>query len=238
MAGLLLVLAHPDDETFFAAGAIAKCAAGGVQVGVVCATRGERGATGEVCSIEDLPGVREAELRAAARVLGIHKTELLPYEDQKLSAAPPDDIRRQIVSAVRRARPQVAITFDPNGANLHPDHIAIGRFAMDAISAAADARWYPETGAAHTVERVLWPAPIPPFELGRKSDLGREAGIDFLIDIRMVGEVKRAALQAHRTQFPGLSKIFSTDDSLSWEAFRVGWGPRPGKVPAEDLFGA
>ena len=43
----------------------------------------------------------------------------------------------------------------PNGMNLHPDHIAISRFASDAV-AAADPRWFPETGEPHTVARMLW----------------------------------------------------------------------------------
>ena len=54
VAGLLFLLAHPDDETFIAGGTIAKYAAAGVEVGVICATRGERGKTGDTCSREDL----------------------------------------------------------------------------------------------------------------------------------------------------------------------------------------
>jgi len=137
VAGLLFFLAHPDDETFIAGGTIARYAAAGVEIGVVCATRGERGKTGDVCSREDLASVREAEVRDAARILGIRHLEILPYEDQMLAAAPPDEIRRSMVAALRRQRPRVAITFDPNGMNLHPDHIAISRFASDAVAAAA-----------------------------------------------------------------------------------------------------
>src|SRR5437868_8695371 len=67
---LLFILAHPDDETFFAAGTIAKYIDAGVRVYIVCATRGERGATADLCPVEELPQVREAELRDADRVLG------------------------------------------------------------------------------------------------------------------------------------------------------------------------
>jgi LmbE family N-acetylglucosaminyl deacetylase len=236
MAGLLLILAHPDDETFFAAGTIATYTARNTPVGLVCATRGERGATADLCPVDELPNVREAELRDAARILGIGDLELLLYEDQKLSTAPLEDIRRRLVAAVRRQRPQVVITFDPHGANQHTDHIAISRFAMDAVSAAADARWYPETGAAHNVERVLWPSPIMPFDLGQIVDLGQHPGIDLLIDIAPFRDRKEAALRAHRTQFPGLVKIFSREGALSWEAFRIASGPRPESVPARELF--
>ena len=66
MAGLLFLLAHPDDETFIAGGTIAKYAAAGVEIGVLCATRGQRGKTGDVCSHDDLARVREGEVRNAA----------------------------------------------------------------------------------------------------------------------------------------------------------------------------
>ena len=156
---LALLLAHPDDESFFAAGTIAKCVAEGVRVGLLCATRGERGATSDLCSINELPAVREEELREAARILGIHEIDLLPYEDQQLASAPMEEMRRAVVRTLRRLRPEVVFTFDPDGSNQHTDHIAISRFAMDGIAAAGDARWYPEEGAAHTVDRVLWPSP-------------------------------------------------------------------------------
>ena len=240
MRSLLILVAHPDDETFFAAGTMAKYAKAGVPIGIVCATGGERGATSGVCSIEELPRVREAELREAARLLGVGDVELLPYEDQKLGAAPTVEIRRQIVQAIRRRRPQIVITFDPNGVNQHTDHIAISRFASDGVSAAADKRWYPETGPAHVVERLLWPSPVPVFDLGRTPDLASQPGIDFLIDIAPFRERKAAALRAHRTQFASIHKLFfekgDPDRTMSVEAFRIGWGPRPPKVPSDDLF--
>ena len=71
MAGLLLLFAHPDDESFFVAGTIARYSSAGVSVALVCATRGERGSTADLCAIEELPRVREAELGDAARILGI-----------------------------------------------------------------------------------------------------------------------------------------------------------------------
>src|SRR5580692_12948243 len=86
VAGLLFLLAHPDDETFIAGGTIAKYAAAGVEIGVVCATRGERGKTGDICSRDDLARVREAEVRDAAQILGIRRVDILSYEDQMLAS--------------------------------------------------------------------------------------------------------------------------------------------------------
>src|SRR5215469_5830029 len=115
MGGLLLVLAHPDDETLFG-GTVARYTSAGVDAGLICGTRGERGKTSGLCSVEELGRVRESELRESARILGIHRLEILPYVDQQLHAAPHDEIRRHIVALVRELRPQVVITFDPHGA--------------------------------------------------------------------------------------------------------------------------
>lgn len=237
---LLYVGAHPDDEVFFAGGIIARYVEEGARVSIICATRGERGATADLCSIEELPRVREAELVEAMRVLGVNDVHFLPYEDQKLSAAPPDEIRRHLVGLIRRIKPQIAITFDPEGANQHTDHMAISRFASDAVPAAADGRWYPELGPAHQIERLLWNPPTILFKMAENADLPTEPGIDFLMDVSRWTEKKANAIRAHRTQLPGLGKLFFENPSgrrtFSTEAFRVAWGPRPSTVPADDLF--
>ena len=68
----------------------------------------------------------------------------------------------------------------------------------------------------------------------------RQAGFDFLIDIAPWAEQKVAAFQAHKTQFPGLEKLFFDDPNgqrtFNCEAFRLAWGPRPASLPANDLF--
>src|SRR4051812_41533921 len=225
MGSFVLLLAHPDDETFFAAGTIAQCVAEGVRGGLLCGTRGERGSTGDLCSIEELPRVREAELREAAGILGIHEVELLPFEDQQLARAPMDEVRRAVVRMLRRLRPEVVFTFDPDGANQHTDHMAMSRFAMDGIAAAADARWYPEEGAAHTVERVLWPSTVRVWELGQVADAANEPGIDYRIDIRRYRGVKEAALRAHRTQWRGVGEVFlGGPTGVGWGGLRAGAG--------------
>jgi LmbE family N-acetylglucosaminyl deacetylase len=232
------LLAHPDDESFFAAGTIAKCAAEGVRVGLLCATRGERGATGGLCAVDELPQVREAELRAAGRILGIDEIEILAFEDQQLAKAPAGDVRRAIVRMLRRLRPEVVFTFDPDGFNQHTDHIAMSRFATDGIAAAADARWYPEEGAPHVVGRLLWPSPVRVWELGQTENLDGTPGIDYRIDIRGQRDTKEAALRAHGTQWPGLKRLFlGNATALDQECFRTGSGPRPIHVPAASLFG-
>ena len=155
---LLLVFAHPDDESVFAAGLACLTVAAGGRVALCTATPGERGRVGDppVCPPERLAAERQAELMEACRILGISTVRVLGYPDRALAIAPPDLIRRQLVEVIRTVRPQVVVTFEPNGSNLHPDHVAISRFASDAIGAAADWRWYPELGAVHAVPRLLW----------------------------------------------------------------------------------
>jgi LmbE family N-acetylglucosaminyl deacetylase len=237
---LLFIGAHPDDETFFAAGTLAKYAEAGVRISVVCATRGERGKTSALCCAEELPQVRERELVDAMAALGVTDVRFLPYQDKCLAEAPLEEIRRLLVEAIRRTRPQILITFDPHGANQHTDHVAISRFALDAVAAAADARWYPEAGSAHEVERLLWTPPTILYKLPEDADIPALPGSDFIIDTTPWTAQKTAAFQAHRTQFPGLKKLFFDNPSgrktFGLEVFRLAWGKRPSKIPADDLF--
>ena len=239
--GLLLILAHPDDETFFAGGTAARYAAAGVRVGLVCATRGQAGSAGEppLVARDALPGQRERELREACAIVGIHVVALLDYHDKQLAAAPPDEIRDALVRAVRAERPRVVGTFDPNGVNGHADHVAISRFAIDAVTAAADPRWRPELGPAHRVRRVVWSPPVVPWVEWRADALARHRGVDYLLDIVPWRERKARALRAHRTQHVSVERYWfgpHSDDILSTEAFRHGWGEAPPAVPADDLF--
>jgi LmbE family N-acetylglucosaminyl deacetylase len=138
---LMCVLAHPDDESLGTGGILAKYAAEGVETYLVTATRGERGWFG---SKEEYPGarvlgkIREAELRAAAKVLGIRLVDFLNYLDGDLDQARPDVVISKIVERLRRVKPDVVVTFGPEGGYGHPDHIAISQLTTAALVAAAD----------------------------------------------------------------------------------------------------
>ena len=138
---LMAVLAHPDDESLGLGGTLATYAARGVETYVVTATRGERGryfANVDRPSDADVGRVREAELRAATRTLGVHELVLLGYADGELDRADPNEAVGRIVAEIRRVRPQVVVTFDPFGAYGHPDHVAICQLTTAAVLAAAD----------------------------------------------------------------------------------------------------
>lgn len=138
---LMAVLAHPDDESLGFGGLLARCAAEGVETTVVTATRGERGWFGnpdENPGMEALGRIREGELRAACRELGVGRLELLDYVDGDLDQADPKEAIARIAEYMREVRPQVVVTFGQDGAYGHPDHIAICQFATAAIVRAAD----------------------------------------------------------------------------------------------------
>jgi LmbE family N-acetylglucosaminyl deacetylase len=166
----MAVLAHPDDESLGFGGTLAKYAAEGVGVFLVTATCGERGRyRGFAPGDERHPGplelarIREAELRAAASALGIRDVMLLGYGDQLLDRANPQEAIAAIAAHLRRVRPDVVVTFGPDGAYGHPDHVAISQLTTAAIVSAAgsqDDDGRTEDARPHAVSKLYylaWP---------------------------------------------------------------------------------
>jgi LmbE family N-acetylglucosaminyl deacetylase len=156
----MCILAHPDDECLGAGGILARYAAEGVGTYLVTATRGEHGWWGDE---NDYPGpealgeIREAELHAAAQALGLQEVNLLNYVDGALDQVEPAQAITQIVAHLRRVRPHVVVTFGPEGAYGHPDHIAISQFTTAAIVAAADPHYPgPQLSEAHRVSKLYY----------------------------------------------------------------------------------
>ena len=241
-ARILLIFAHPDDESFVAAGLARRCADNGGTVALITATRGDAGRVGEppLCRREDLPALRERELHDAAGALGISEIDLLDYRDKQLADAPAAEVRDTLAAHIRRFRPHVAVTFDPGGMNGHVDHVAVSRFTLDAASAAADGRWSIPGTRPHRVQRLLWNSPVFPWEVLRPADLRREPGVDFVVDVAAQRAAKAAALRAHRTQRVPIDRCFfsktDVDRILGIELFRQAWGPPLRRVPEDDVL--
>lgn len=245
---LLLVHAHPDDESIFTGVTMAKYAAEGVGVTLVTCTRGE---LGEVLAAdlahlaadgEDRLGEqREAELDDAMAILGVSDHRVLgDYRDSGMqwaadgTATAPDDVDARafwradlteaackLVAVIRELRPQVLVTYDPFGGYGHPDHIQAHRVATYAADLAAVPGYQPGLGAAWEIQRILWCTDADP---------------DIVIDAPDLADAKRAAMRAHRSQIPEGSR-FLTDDAkaISREKFVVARGPRAEGIAA-DLF--
>jgi LmbE family N-acetylglucosaminyl deacetylase len=148
-ASALVVVAHPDDIEFGCAGTVARWADEGAEVTYALLTNGAAGSSDPRMTRERLTGLREAEQRAAAKVLGVERVEFLGYEDGLLQ--PTLEVRREIVRLIRRVRPEVVVTTDPTTRYFsdayinHPDHRAAGEATLDAVIPGSDTRLaYPE----------------------------------------------------------------------------------------------
>ena len=243
MPCVLLIYAHPDDESFLFAGCARLMARQGFRVALATATLGEEGRLGDppLCAREELPQQRERELRRACGILGIDDLHLLGYRDKRLSEAQPDEIRRQLTELIRLHRPEIVVTFDPNGLNLHPDHVAISRFCSDAVAAAADPRYLPQTRPAHEVQRLLWTPPLPHWEhLQPQPPWPQQPGADFVIDVREFAQDKIEALRAHESQRISIRRCFfdspRRDLVFAIEIFRQAFGPTLIRRPMGDLL--
>ncbi len=173
---LLAVLAHPDDETFGTGGTLAFYARHGVEVHLVCATRGEVGDVDPqyMEGYSSVAEVRVSELRCAAGVLGLAGVHFLDYRDSgmpgsdnnhhpnALASAPVDDVAAQVTHYFNVLQPQVVITFDPIGGYRHPDHIAIQQATTQAFESAHNHHRYADPqGLAPYVPQKLYYQTVP-----------------------------------------------------------------------------
>src|SRR5919202_2184504 len=231
------VFAHPDDETFSIGGTIAKYARSGVRWDVLCATDGDGGRSSgiPVSSRAELGALRRNELIAAARLLGV-RGEIVAcgYPDGGLAEVDPDRLVGDIVGFLRDARPEVVITFGPEGApNAHRDHRAISRAATAAFFLAASPTAYPSQKAPHAAGRLFycsWPPPGPgsPHTVHGVPATAR-------VDVRRELDLKRRAFLVHATQ-RDLQPRFETLATGEEEWFALASGRPQPRETIGDLF--
>jgi mycothiol S-conjugate amidase len=159
---LLVIYAHPDDESFGNAGTIARYTSDGADVHYACATRGEVGGVAPelLAGYADVAALRSVELDRAANALALTSYHFLGYRDsgmpgspdnqhpQALFGAPVAEVAARLTALIRVIQPQVVVTFGPYGGYGHPDHIAIHGAAMAAFDGAGDANYCPDQLAA------------------------------------------------------------------------------------------
>jgi LmbE family N-acetylglucosaminyl deacetylase len=227
---LLGVFAHPDDESLGAGGTLAKYSQEGIETYVVTATRGERGRFGDA---PESPGpvivgrTREGELRAAAKELGVREVTFLDYHDGDLDKVTVADAAEKIASHIRRIQPHVVITFAPDGAYGHPDHIAISQLTGAAIVLAAKSHRVSKFYYfVHSEDR--WAA----YQTALKKLSMKVDGVERMavswpdweittrIDASDVWQVVWRAVQCHKTQM----SIYKTFSALSEVDQRNLWG--------------
>jgi LmbE family N-acetylglucosaminyl deacetylase len=245
---ILLLLAHPDDETFGPGGTIAKYSREDVAVYLASATRGEAGMVGDppLTDREHLGEVRAAELLCAASVLGIRKVAFLGFPDGRLRETPREEIVRKAVEQIRWVRPQVVIGFGPEGVSRHPDHIVMSEVALQAFADAADPSRFPEQleeGIAPWAPRKLYQFEVPQEVLDRwgvpLAGVPLER-ITTFIDTSAFVERKVEAFACHKTQARDSERILSREgyrDFARRETFVLAASRLPGgELPENDLF--
>ena len=138
--GLLVVMAHPDDESMGCGGLILRHSRAGVPVNLICATRGEAGWMGKPRGAvkEDLAQIRAGELDEAAAALAVSGVELWDYPDSGVSRIDPQELTQRIWEQVSKLHPKAVVTCGPDGIYGHPDHIAIGACTDSAVSAMSE----------------------------------------------------------------------------------------------------
>ncbi|BAD42265.1 bacillithiol biosynthesis deacetylase BshB2 [Symbiobacterium thermophilum] len=198
---VLVIMPHPDDETFAVGGTIALYAQRGVPVTYVCGTRGEMGrrmGRPPFATRESLPGLREKELREACRILGITDLRFLGLWDKTVEFEDPEALAARLKAIIEEIRPSLIITYHPDY-SVHPDHMALGRATVRAVAQLPPDRRPP----VHT--RAF----------GKASAVLGEP--DLVVDVRPVWETKLAAIRAHRSQS---ALVLADDDPEAQERLR------------------
>ncbi len=140
---IVAIIAHPDDLTFFCAGTIAKWAEEGHNIYVLCCTSGNIGTVRTDLIKKQVADMREKELRASNKILGVKENIMLGYPDGGFIPGP--ELREKLVYYVRKLKADRIVTFDPWATyEVHPDHLIVGRMASEAGAFAVFPLLYPE----------------------------------------------------------------------------------------------
>ena len=229
---IVSVFAHPDDEAFGVGGSFARAVAEGARAAAICATRGEVGeiADPRLATPETLGAVREQELRAGCRELGVHDVRFLGYRDSGMAGAAEnadprafmnaddEEVIARLLAIFRELRPDVVVTFEPEGVYGHPDHKKISRCATATFDRAAADGWRPSrlyfSGASRSAFRELLSelkrAGIEGFPFADQVEIigMPDEEITAVVDVSPWLDRKRRAFAAHRTQIsPWLQKL-------------------------------
>jgi LmbE family N-acetylglucosaminyl deacetylase len=201
MRRLLCVTAHPDDEAAVFGGALLLYQSLGVETHVISLTAGEAGSRGTAASREELAELRRAEFAAACEILKVSSGEVLSYPDADLYQLPPARPVADLVFRIRRIRPQVLITFGPDGGTGHADHSMASVFATFAFHWAARADRCAEqlsTGMSpYQPQKLYYVTSEFAFPGRRPLCLAPSSAT---LDIHLFVDDKIRAFQAHTTQ--------------------------------------
>ena len=234
---LLCVVAHPDDECFAFGGALALAADAAIETHVLCLTDGQAASNrGDSSSAQDLGRMRREEFARSCQVLGVTHWELFDFADGQLEFADFSATAARLVGYMRRFRPNVVLTFGPDGGlNTHPDHSMVSAFTSAAFHWGGMEKRFPELGMPHRADRLFLlstdffmddrPAPMPlPWTVQ--------------LDVRPVRERKQEAFRQHTSQAPLMERTRSMfAEHGDYEFYTLAAQQQPGPaMAASDLF--
>lgn len=242
MTDLLLVVPHPDDEVFGCGGMIARMRAHGLGVATLTLTRGRAGRSLDLCAREDLPEVREAELRASLAALGVEDVTILDHPDYVpdrdrglephpgLRALDRSRLVADIAAVVLQRRPRSVLTFPPNGSNGHPDHVETHRLTLEALEAAGS----PQENVYVFASDAPFDQPSRPGFLPTEEVRAAQLPPTHYVEVGPFIEAKLRAMGNHATQALSVSSFMrSSPRRLLVESFHrmspavaAGEGPR------------
>ena len=191
---ILVVTAHPDDLDFGAGGTIAQWAAKGIAISDYICTNGDQGGVDPSITREQMRAIRQTEQRAAGAIFGVTDINFLNYRDGWLE--PTIMLRKDIVRAIRKVRPQRMLIQSPErnwerlGAS-HPDHLAAGEAAIQAI--------YPDSGNRFAFEDLLHDENLEPWEI-KEAWVMMSGTTEHHVDITETFDLKLAAIKSHMSQ--------------------------------------
>ncbi|CAH1191877.1 putative N-acetyl-alpha-D-glucosaminyl L-malate deacetylase 2 [Paenibacillus auburnensis] len=204
---ILVVLPHPDDESFVASGTLAKYIEGGAIVTFACLTLGEMGRNMGIPPFANrvtLPAIRKLELEASCKAIGIQDLRMLGFHDKMIEFEDKELLDSQIMALVKELNPSLVITFYP-GYSVHPDHDATGAAVIRTI------------GKIPSAERPLMYCSA--FASNHEQMIGKA---DVTVDVTAFLDKKMASIQAHRSQFQAAELVGNRE--LSDEEIRMRFG--------------
>ena len=200
---ILVILAHPDDPEFFCGATLAKWARAGHHITYVLLTCGDKGfnpTTDPDMTPDKLCAIRHEEQYAAAKVIGVESVHIMTNPDGYL--VPDINLRRDVVREIRRHKPEILVTCDPQnlfatyGIN-HPDHRAAGQVVLDAVfPAAGNLVYFPELleeGFQPHMPKEVW--------------CSLTMNPNTTIDVTDIWDIKLEAILQHKTQVQDREKL-------------------------------
>jgi LmbE family N-acetylglucosaminyl deacetylase len=259
----MVVVAHPGDEAFGFGGAIAAAAAEGAYVVVVCATRGwfdsrlggkspapggkNRDVKLDAVTWRNLDTVREDELRRSVAVLGVRVVRMLDYAEGELDRADFDQLVGRIVEPIRMHRPEVILTFGPDGVTGDTDHQVLSRAVSAAYERAAMPLAYEDNmdedqvawRAAKLYQLVVPPATVAVLGSGAPTDgYGSPVEPSVGLELGELAQLKLAAISRHVSQTGSAGPFHdwgaeARDAYLATEHYRLAASALPAPIDGE-----